>query len=251
MEISTRISLSQPNIAALWSDVGHFYKTCGPFAGTNEGWVVKGTATTVWDVPNTVPSSERTLDWKWLDDSGVSELWQHDASTLRSSISTTNGPSLTYLPINGVAAFQHQRMDFYFNRLTTPPPPWGVSSSDRAAYATWMIDPRPLAPKSLTVTRLHVEPHLFAELVARILEVARKHDVARVEIWSLPAELRDIAASLGAKTHERTEHLPALKWYGNESEEEVTWMYNERWVIRLEMIVSCDLLRIRVRFCWC
>ncbi|KAJ7630421.1 hypothetical protein FB45DRAFT_915444 [Roridomyces roridus] len=217
--------------SALWSDVGHFYNACGPFSGTSpEGWVVKSTRTTVWEVDSITQTPESTVEWTWLDDSGVSELWQHDASILRSAMSTSDSLSCTFLPDNGVAAYQHKRLDSFINRLETPPQTWGVSAANRAAYATWIIDPRPPAPRTLIVTRLYAEPQIFAELLGRIVDLARKYDVKHIEIWNMPAELE--AFSTGAKTFDREEHLPALKWYGKESEEAVSWKFNER-------------------FCWC
>ncbi|KAJ7771962.1 hypothetical protein DFH07DRAFT_803283 [Mycena maculata] len=221
------------HFSALWSDVGHFYNACGSIPGTREGWVVRGTATTVWDVDSS-PAIDRTVEWTWLDDSGVSELWVNDAETIRAHVEKSDnpGPSFSYLPTDGVASFQHRRLELFLQRLTMPPKTWGVASPDRAAYATWTIDPRPPAPRTLTVSRLRADAHIFGELVGRILELARKHEVKRVEIWNLPTELEALAGTLGAETHARTEHLPAFKWYGKESEADVAWVFNER-------------------FCWC
>ncbi|KAJ7652028.1 hypothetical protein DFH06DRAFT_539691 [Mycena polygramma] len=218
--------------SALWSDVGHdFYRGCGPTPGIPEGWVVKGPVTTLWDLDASYTSDE-TLEWTWLDDSGVSKLWEEDAETMRSDMEKLECTSFAYLPSNGVASFQHRRLRLYLQRLATPPQIWGVTSSDRSAYATWTIDPRPPAPCTLTVTRLRTDPQRFGELVGKILEVARKHEVKRIEMWDLPLELQLLGTEMGATTHSRSEHLPAFKWYRRESEAEVSWAFNER-------------------FCWC
>ncbi|KAJ6573900.1 hypothetical protein DFH09DRAFT_1246660 [Mycena vulgaris] len=221
------------HFSALWSDVGEFYNACGPVPGIREGWVVRGTSTTVWNVDSS-PVSERAREWTWLDDSGVSKLWVEDAETIRLDVekAASTGITFTFLPTEGVASFQHRRLELFLQRLATPPETWGVVSADRAAYATWTIDPRPPAPRTLTVSRLRADPQIFGELVGRILEVAKKHDVKLVEIWNLPEHLEVLAGTLGAKTHERTEHLPAFKCYGKEPEASVSWAFNER-------------------FCWC
>jgi hypothetical protein len=67
--------------------------------------------------------------------------------------------------------------------------------------------------------------------VGKILEVAQKHDVKRVEMWNLPAELEVLSGTLGATTYSRKDHLPAFKWYGKEPEAEVSWAFNERCVV--------------------
>ncbi|KAJ6569531.1 hypothetical protein B0H19DRAFT_1209444 [Mycena capillaripes] len=216
------------HFSALWSDVGDLYRGCGP--GPDErGWVIRGTATTVWDVDASfIPNN--TLEWTWLDDAGVSKLWEEDAETIRSEMEKSENPnvSFAFLPTHGVASFQHHRLEVYLQRLTTSPQIWGVTSPDHSTYATWMIDPRPPAPRTLTVTRIRADSQNFGELVGKILEVAQKNDVKRVEMWNLPSELEILAGTLSATTHSRKDHLPAFKWYGKESEEEVLWAFNER-----------------------
>ncbi|KAJ7785681.1 hypothetical protein B0H16DRAFT_1487650 [Mycena metata] len=218
--------------SALWSDVGDFYSTCGPVRPA-EGWVIRGTATTTWDVDTSnVPVGAG--DWTWLDYAGCSKLWEEDAQSMRSDMenSASPGPRFSYLPTHGVGSYQSRRLEMYLQRLPTPPQTWGVTSSDHTTYATWAIDPRPPTPRTLVVTRLRATPQSFRQLVGKILEPARKYDVKRVEMWNLSAELENIAATLNAKTYLREEHLPAFKWYGKESEAEISWFFNER-------------------FCWC
>ncbi|KAJ7924408.1 hypothetical protein B0H13DRAFT_1978306 [Mycena leptocephala] len=220
--------------SGIWSDVGDFYNACGPVPGVREGWVVRGTATTVWEVAASPVSNNNAAEWTWLDDSAVSKLWEEDAEMMRSDMEKSESPgiSFTYLPNQGVASFQYRRLEIFLQRLAIPPRSWGVASPDHAAYATWSIDPRPPAPRTLTVTRIRANSQNFGELVGKILEVAQKHDVKRVEMWNLPAELEVLSGTLGATTYSRKDHLPAFKWYGKEPEAEVSWAFNER-------------------FCWC
>ncbi|KAF8213791.1 hypothetical protein K438DRAFT_1109863 [Mycena galopus ATCC 62051] len=219
--------------SGLWSDVGDFYNSCGPVPGKREGWVIRGTATTVWEV-DASPVSDTTTEWTWLDDAGVSQLWEEDAEKIRTDIEKSQHPgiSFTYLPTQGVASFQHRRLEIFLARLPTPPQIWGVASPNHSAYATWTIDPRPPAPCTLTVSRIRADPQSFGALVGKILEVAQKYAVKRVEMWNLPSELEVLAGELGATTHLREEHLPTFKFYGEESEAGMSWVFNER-------------------FCWC
>ncbi|KAJ7232826.1 hypothetical protein B0H12DRAFT_1144566 [Mycena haematopus] len=219
--------------SGLWSDVGDFYSSCGPVPGKREGWVIRGTATTVWTVDSS-PLFDTPPNWTWLDDVGVSKLWEEDAEKLRADMEESKhaGTSFAYLPTQGVASFQHRRLEIFLQRLAAPPQTWGVASANHSAYATWTIDPRPPAPCTLTVSRIRTDTHNFRVLVGKILEIARKHHVKRVELWNLPLELEILAGTLGATTYSREEHLPAFKLYGEESEAEVFWVFNER-------------------FCWC
>ncbi|KAJ7293930.1 hypothetical protein C8J57DRAFT_1491281 [Mycena rebaudengoi] len=218
--------------SALWSDVGDFYSACGPAPGIRDGWVIRGTTTTVWDVaPLKLQPSDSSLNWKWLDDPGVSKLWTEDAEKMRQDMEQADGTdvSFAFLPTRGVASFQHRRLEIFLERLVNPPiNTWGVVSSDNSVFATWTVDPRPPAPMTLTVTRIRAEPHSFGELVGKILEIAKKHDAKRIEVWNLPTELEALAGTLGAVTYEREEHLPAFKWYGKEAESSITWAFNER-----------------------
>ncbi|KAJ7356660.1 hypothetical protein DFH08DRAFT_849653 [Mycena albidolilacea] len=219
--------------SALWSDVGQLYNSCGP-APDREGWVTQGTATTVWEVEASPLFETTAPDWTWLDDAGVSALWEEDAEKIRSEMENSEHPgtSFAFLPNRGVASYQHRRLAIYFQRLATPPQTWGVASPDRSAYATWTIDPRHV-PITLTVSRIRTDPQSFRDLVGKLLEVARKHDVKRVEMWNLPSELELLAGTLGATNYSRDlDHLPSFKIYGPESEAEMSWAFNER-------------------FCWC
>ncbi|KAJ7151612.1 hypothetical protein C8R46DRAFT_1166487 [Mycena filopes] len=222
--------------SALWSDVGDFYSACGPVRA-GEGWVVRGATTTVFDVDaSSIPAdADAPGVWTRLDHAGCSKLWEDDAESMRADMeqkSDSPGLGFSYLPDHGVASYGPLRLETYWQRLPTRPETWGVTSADRSAYATWLIDPRPPAPRTLVVTRLRASPERFRGLVGKILELARKHDVKRLEMWNLPAELESIAGTLKATTYLREEHLPAFKWYGKESEAEISWFFNER-------------------FCWC
>ncbi|KAJ7071595.1 hypothetical protein C8F01DRAFT_1111167 [Mycena amicta] len=225
--------LRNGRFTALWSDVGDLYSTCGPFSAEEKGWVIRGISTIMWDVDESLFLNpiDPVSDWIRLDNAGVSKLWEADAETIHHDLTTGKQLSFAFQPSNGVASFQHRRLDMYLERLDNPPNTLGVISEDRQTYATWAIDPRPPVPR-LVVTRLRAGAQGFESLVSKIFEVARKHDVKTIEIWGLSKELQNAARKLGARVYERDDHLPAFKWYGKEAEAEVAWAFNER-------------------FCWC
>ncbi|KAF7306376.1 hypothetical protein MIND_00428800 [Mycena indigotica] len=218
--------------SALWSDVGNCYSKCGPLSSTGGGWVVRGTSTTTWDVrPDSAPEAGG-LDWVWLDDSGVSKLWQSDTQSIRRSLSTNSRLAFAFQPSHGVASYPSRRLSIYTERLANPPVTWGVASTDCETYTTWSIDPRPPGPLRLIVTRLRADIRNLGPLVHKLFELALQHTVTQIEIWGLSLEMEEAAKKLGAKVQQRVAHLPAFKWYGAESESEITWAFNEH-------------------FCWC
>ncbi|KAJ7293897.1 hypothetical protein C8J57DRAFT_1457858 [Mycena rebaudengoi] len=223
---------AQARFSILYSDVGPtYYSACGPVPGDRGGWVMRGATTTVWDVASALPQADGLSQWTALDEAGVSKLWTEDAEKMWGDMKRGDaGLSFTFLPTHGVAAFQHRRLHILLDRLVKPPmTAWGaVSSTNTDAYATWTVDPIPPTPSTLSVTRIRADPDVFPDLVGHMVEVARTHNLQHVEVWNLPEQLEALARTLGARTFEREEHLPAFKWYGAESEEDVTWAFNER-----------------------
>ncbi|KAF7319769.1 hypothetical protein MKEN_00759300 [Mycena kentingensis (nom. inval.)] len=212
--------------SALWSDVGTLYASCGPFPGQEGGWVIRGTTTALWDV-HALPSLESDGAWTWLDNAGVSKLWEEDSELIRNELPASNHLSIAFTPEVGVASFQHRRLDIYLDKVKDRPQTWGVVSADRGTYATWTIDPRPPVVR-MTITRLRTTRDAFPGVFAKVVELARRHDVKTIEVWGLSEELLAGAKELGAKVSEREEHLSAFKWYGKGTEEDIQWAFNER-----------------------
>ncbi|KAG5654365.1 hypothetical protein H0H81_003823 [Sphagnurus paluster] len=220
--------------SALWSDVGkEFYQRCGPTQDC-DGWVARGSVSTIWDVDaNTILDTE-SEQWKWLDESGVLDLWEKDAKHIAQTIKLPPGYNVasSFLPNLGVTAFQHRRNQYFLDKFTPPIQHWGVATSSPVletlprAYATWTFDARQ-TPTTLLITRLNCLPEDFADLFAAIQGVAKRHGMDRIEIYNMPDELKTVADGFGAITFERDEHIPAFKWYGEEHQDKVAWMFNE------------------------
>lgn len=235
--------------SALWSDVGkEFYAGCGVTAAGRDGWVVRDPVSSVWNVRGLGEVEEdgsgEEKGWEWLDEDGVVELWERDAEKIKEDMQEleSQGASFVFLPYNGLAAFQHRRQKVFLDRLVPPVEHWGVVSfgktdlqdklsltlADDAIFATWVMDVRPPQPRTLVVTRLRCRVDSFGELLGKVLEISRKHQMEKVEMWNLPKELEGAARTLGGTSFEREEHLPAFKWYGDEEESSVIWLLNEK-----------------------
>lgn len=243
--------------SALWSDVGDFYRKCGP-TSEGEGWVVVSPNSTTWNVDRVpVAQGGSDLQCRWLDRAGVSTLWEKDATRMKSAAKFPSEArvSFTFLPQNGVAAFQHQRIEVLLNKLEVQE--FGVvigdnqSStvvlSDRTAFASWVIEEHPQesigstgqentpGERTLLVTRLESRAEDFSALFRAIVSVARKYGTKKIETYNLAPELRALATSVGGEHQTRKVHLSAIKWYGpelltgEEEKSEVVWLHNERY----------------------
>ncbi|KAF8074823.1 hypothetical protein FPV67DRAFT_1475081 [Lyophyllum atratum] len=230
--------------SALWSDIGsNFYKGCGP-TSDQEGWIVRDSLSTMWDVrrEEQLVEEREPTNWTWLDMAGVSELWERDADDMihAQGVPDNLGVSFTFLPNKGVAAFQHQRNIHILDRLVPSIQHWGVAvRPDSPAaipdtYATWSFEVRPpeREPKTLMITRLKSRPETFEKLLEMVMIIAKRQGMDKIEVYNLPGELQPTATSLGGITSEREEHMPAFKWYGTEDLSQLAWLHNER-------------------FCWC
>lgn len=232
------------HFSALWSDVGDFYRSCGP-TDNIEGWVLRDASTTIWDVKPDAPAhSVSDEKWRWLTVDDLQMLYPVDEEKLKQeliakSMTLDSGKTLlTFLPGEGVEMFQRTRSKYFWGKLEPPVMHWGVISRTsgkahgESAFATWTFE-RP--PKTLLVTRLWADQENFGDLVAVVKYVAGRHGMERIEIWCLPDALKSVAQNHGAINFERKEHLPALKWYGpdGESPTDVIWLNRERYVYLL------------------
>lgn len=223
------------HFSVLWSDVGDFYRSCGP-TDNIEGWVLRDASTTVWDVkPDAPADSVSDEKWRWLTVHDLQTMYPVNEEKLKQdliakSAAFDSGKTLlTFLPGEGVEMFQRTRSKYFWGKLEPLVTHWGVISDDESAFAAWTFE-RP--PNTLLVTRLWANQENFGDLVSVLRYVAGKHGMERIEIWCLPDELKSVAQNYGAINFERNEHLPALMWYGAESPSEVVWLNRER-------------------FCWC
>ncbi|KAJ3780731.1 hypothetical protein GGU10DRAFT_321361 [Lentinula aff. detonsa] len=305
------LGMGDATFSALWSDVGDFYGKCSPDGADDDsnrlrksgGWVIRGTRMTRWcprpDASTALMRADTGSDlhsysgeWQWLTQEEVNRLLTHDAELMRkdlrarwfeiiSSNSTSSSKTkvlFTFLPSGGVEAFQRERLRRFWEKEKIVH--WGVALSDPLgdlskvrAFATWTLDLRPPAPRTLVITRFRcgsfseesersenchgTQVQILCELLQKVWEYCSEHDIQVVEIWNFPLELREVGYRCarhwfvgsdpeGAE-FERTEHLPAFKWYGHEydlttisstdsglvlEEDEVEWVFNEK-------------------FCWC
>ncbi|OAX35442.1 hypothetical protein K503DRAFT_773464 [Rhizopogon vinicolor AM-OR11-026] len=221
--------------SVLYSDVGEeFYRSAGP-GGEGGGWEKRGAVSTIWEVGAEEGDDE---GWTWLMQDQLSGLWDRDADRIRKELTSMpmNDASYevkrpeafaTYLPTNGVCAFNIPRLT-YASNFSMAEGFWGVqSSSDPDTYASWSFYVRP-PPAVLIVTRLCASEETFSGLIAKIKQAARRCGVGKVEIWNLRAGLRNIAEKTGGHTSVRNKLLPQIAWYGPGATGNVEWVYNEK-----------------------
>ena len=242
--------------SALWSDIGDFYAQCGPLPA-EEGWVLVSPKSTIWNVEAAAAAQEEGSngDYYWLNRISLSTLWEKDTSSIKCSapefISKAR-TSFTFLPHNGVAAYQHERVEHLVQKLDVQE--FGVvvganqlvdvTLTKETAFASWVMEEEPdpdateTSPddKTLLITRLESRVEDFGLLFKAIVSIAKKYGMKRIETYNLTPDLHAIATSLGGGHQARKIHLSAVKWYGQErvtseaETSEVAWLYNERYV---------------------
>lgn len=243
--------LAHGHFSALWSDVGHFYGSCGPNGtdGDSEGWVVRDAISTVWDVGVSDTDIEVGRGWKWLRAIDVETLLSVDDQRIKVDMaatalaSNTGNAFFAFLPGQGVEKFQRRRIEHVWRPFTsveyggvvceskwpTESGKTAVTLDEHTAMATWTFE---LKSPTLMVTRLRASKENFVDLLSVLKFVAKKHGMEKIEIWNLPEAHKSIAQDHGAVHVERQEHLPAFKWNGAEAPANVVWLNNEK-------------------FCWC
>lgn len=223
--------------SALYSDVGPFYGGCGPSASpipTRQSWNIIDPFGTVWDVPNDLPGNvEENFEWVGTDEA-LDDLWMEDEAFIRKELANEVKDKVlfSYLPARGVSAFQHRLSSFCMPAASNGIK-WGVTlrrnDTQSLHFATWTIDPDHTPPTTLVITRMRTDVTMFPKLLRVIFKCASDNGLKKVEVWNLDPQLAGLAQEHGGLTELRSEHLPALAWYGPS---EVEWRYNEK-------------------FCWC
>ncbi|KAM5533895.1 hypothetical protein V8D89_012435, partial [Ganoderma adspersum] len=202
---------------------------------------------------------------KHLTQDEVTVLYDYDADWMEDDLSrpSATGPDaspakgatrFTFLPHEGVAGFNISRTVQFAPNLQPflPLSRWGVvilpqsvstladglasvgrRGSEPGAimglpFISWTFDTG-RKEKTLVVTRLRADERTFPILLEETKAVAREEKVRKIEFWYLHPQLRSMAEAKGWKTADREDHLPSVKWYGDESEDELEWIYNEKY----------------------
>lgn len=214
-----------------------------------------------------------THDARWIKDDLAAQA-RAQAPELRSGVTVPSGRTLfSFLPDKGVGAFVVRRTMNFTKGLdkqpVLPSAQWGLAllpggartltyalAIDQGAaqpskfpFVTWTLDVRG-SPRTLVVARLRADERTLPVLLDELLVVAREEKLDKVEFWNLRPELRAVAEARGWTTKEREEHLSAVKWYGDEDEDKLDWVYNEKYALHAvdsEAIVA-DLFPVLVRW---
>jgi len=266
--------MNNAKFSVLYSDIGDFYKNCGPRPSNEEekeGWIIRGAGNTVvwntYDLPDTPAQDSSQWTWKYLSESEIPPLLRQDDSYLmqpgilkaRSRRSETTQILFTFFP-SPIESYQRDRSRMFWQREDPFIDKWGIvftapnsiPDSDVLAFATWSYELKPSSPRSLVVTRFHISPKsempqaLVLALITRLFDLAKIHRLEQIEVWDIPLEHEVWARAVretGGRVIERTEHLPAVKWYGKESVQsgEIEWVFNERYVLCVLSLTYSDV----------
>ena len=235
--------------SVLYSDVGDFYKHCGP-TPSMAGWHIHTPVSTIWKLK---PEDLNQIDAMDAGSTLLSEqqciiLWDNYTTYITNYISqlpVSPRTKFTFLPDKGVAAYLLNRVKE--EPALHPKHPlehWGVTvklegHDSSPAYATWSFDLNLSRPPALVLTVLRASPEAFPSLIKALHRVARQIGANTIDIWNLDAKLVDIAASLGGDTGLRKEHLPAVAWYGPEQSTDIEWVFNEKCVSFTSTSLCC------------
>ena len=253
-EVPAELGVQNAQFSVLYSDVGkEFYRGCGPAVEPGNGWLTRGAIETSWYAPKAPAetSSEGTAPHIWLSEDDAKHVWSLDvpfmSADIAKAVSSTSRTAFSFLPHKGVGAFVIQRT-MTFGEDKTPVFPldtYGVlllpnsvvgvdevfaDSEKQPTYATWTVDASDEFERFLVVTRLRASKATLPALLKLVVQFAIKEKIPKVEIWGLSEELQGIAGGSSWETADRSEHLSAFKWYGEESEDDLLWTFNEKYV---------------------
>ncbi|KZT70495.1 hypothetical protein DAEQUDRAFT_737428 [Daedalea quercina L-15889] len=253
-DVPAALGLQSAQFSVLYSDIGkNFYRYSGPTADQGNGWLENGSIETSLHADkafaDTTSSDPTTAPHIWLSEHDVKHVWSLDTPLMRADLAkeaaSTGRTAFSFLPNIGVgASVIHRSMSFASDKTPVLPlDMWGVlllpnsvigvdevfaDPSRQVTYATWTLDSLNEAQRVLVTTRVRASQGTLPALLEVLVKFARKENIQKIEIWGLPETLRITAGEFGWETSNRTDHLSAFKWYGKESEDEVTWLFNEK-----------------------
>ncbi|KAG9124915.1 hypothetical protein FRC07_009747 [Ceratobasidium sp. 392] len=214
-------------VSVLYSDVGAYYARCAP--GEGIGWTLVGPTTTEWQVedeenaPNVLPQVELLSRDQAIETSAAdADLFKRDLES--------QGPSprihFAFQNTKEWCRFQMSRVDEHPLYLSGPPSIWGVRAQHQSETHFIVWEYQVIPRRKFVIVNLRASPETFPALFATMRSVAQaeKHEV--IEAWNLEESLLSTANELGGRTYERTEHVPAVKWYGEKGE--VVWFGNNK-----------------------
>lgn len=253
-DVPAELGVQNAQFSVLYSDVGkEFYRACGPTAEPGYGWLTRGAIESSWyaaKAPAGAPSGS-TAPHIWLSEDDAKHVWSLDVPLMNTDLAkaaaSTSHVAFSFLPHKGVGAFVVRRtMLFKEDRSHVLPfDTWGVlllpnsvvgmddafaDPDKQPTYATWTLDSLHESERLLVVTRLRASKETLLAVLKLVVQFARRENISKIEIWGLEEELQAAAREVGWETVDRTEHFSAFKWYGKENEDDLLWMFNEKYV---------------------
>lgn len=222
-------------VSALYSGIGRYYSRCAPGGGT--GWVIAGTTTSEWVVPDSPEKPDTGLkihpEVQLLSMQEAISTVTADAPLFKLDFGSLRPSSkfhLAFQPTAGWCQYQMIRDQGCPLYVTSPPKIWGVriQSGNETHFLVWTYRPRPDSARKLIVVSLRASPVTFLAMLSVIFYVARQEKHHLVEAWNLDEALVSVVRETGGRTYEREGQLPALKWYGPGEDTDVIWVGNNK-----------------------
>ncbi|CAE6476498.1 unnamed protein product [Rhizoctonia solani] len=212
----------------LYSDVGTYYERCGPVPG-EIGWKVQSPISTIWYLSEVLPILSGQTD----SFPQVELLSQEDVISLLSSDvpdweALPREPDTTYVAFSPSAlpnTHLMTRSSIHPLHKSSRDVLWGARLTSNGHFITWAFDYG--TPRTLVITRIHADSSTLSVLLFAALRAGEIQECQRAEVWNLTGDLEDEAKRLGGTTCERSLHLPAIRWYGPQSANNVVWIRNE------------------------
>jgi hypothetical protein len=221
------VSTERPGIVSvLYSDVGKFYERCAP--GEGSGWTITSPMNTEWTVDEQIGTSHPPKV-ELLSREEAAKTAAADITLFKRDLEA-QGPSrrihFAFQPTEAWCHFQMHRDDEHPLYVLSPPTVWGArtESQGETHFIVWQYEASP--KRKLVILSTRATPETFQPLFAAVRSVCRAENHTTIEAWNLGEELVPIARRLGGRTYERSEHLPAMKWYGQPGD--VVWFGNSK-----------------------
>jgi hypothetical protein len=220
------VRVKEPGVVSvLYSDVGIYYARCSPGEGT--GWTIVSAATTEWTVEGGEANPSPKVELLSRDE--AIRTVGADAALFKRDFEL-QGPSprihFAFQTTEAWCWFQMHRDDKHPLYLSAPPTVWGARIQHRGEnhFIVWTYEASP--KRKLVIVNVRASPETFPDLFMAVRSVARAEKHEFVEAWGLEESLAHVAEDLGGRVYERTEHLPAIKWYGEKGD--IKWFGNNK-----------------------
>ncbi|CAE6346502.1 unnamed protein product [Rhizoctonia solani] len=227
------VASHQSTVSILYSAVGDYYARCAPPG--ESGWTRQTSWRTTWPLSSIhiPPKKATSLPVTLLSEHDVTETLDSDDSNVPADLLELQkkNPKKTFFAFVPTAP-----LNAYFLTMSKVTPGglsnthWGARIPGSNDFMTWVIFDQPNL--KVIITRLRATADSFPVLLNAALQVAQDAKCEGIEVGNIPEHLKEVAQATGGVTTEWDDHLPAFKWYGENSGDasaDAVWAMEERY----------------------